>query len=86
MVSELHMSRNQAINSTIIVGNELFGQQWRKYDKDDEITLDTVPNKKRNREVGKCYKQPRLHHQKLPGYQISSRSLCGWCDFGCPPY
>ena len=54
MVSELHMSRNQAINSTIIVGNELFGRQWRKYDEDDEITLDTVPNKKRNREVGKA--------------------------------
>ena len=36
------------------MGNELFGRQWKKYDEDDKITLDTVPNKKRNREVGKA--------------------------------
>lgn len=55
MVSELHMSQAQAIGSTIIVAKEMFGLSWRSFDEDDkEITLDTVPDKKRNREVGKA--------------------------------
>lgn len=55
MVSELHMSRDQAIGSTIIVAKELFNIEWLKFEEDtDKITLDTVPHKKRNIEVGKA--------------------------------
>ena len=54
-VSELHMSKEQAIGSTIIVAKELFGVQWKKSNEDeDKVDLDTVPDKKRIREVGKA--------------------------------
>ena len=55
MVSELHMSRDQAIGSTIIVAKELFNIEWLRFEEDaNKITLDTVPHKKRNIEVGKA--------------------------------
>ena len=54
-VSELHMSKEQAIGSTIIVAKELFGLKWKRFDEDeDKVDLDTVPDKKCIREVGKA--------------------------------
>ena len=49
------MSQDQAIGSVIIVAKEMFGLKWKKFDEDQkQITIDTVPDKKRNREVGKA--------------------------------
>ena len=55
MISELHMSGDQAVGSTKIIAKELFNLDWKTFDDDkEEITLDTMPDKKRNREVGKA--------------------------------
>ena len=49
------MSGDQAVGSTKIIAKELFNLDWKTFDDDkEEITLDTMPDKKRNREVGKA--------------------------------
>lgn len=54
-ISELHMSKEQAIGSTIIIAKELFNLKWKKFDDDeDTIDLDTVPDKKQIRTMGKA--------------------------------
>ena len=54
-VSKLHMSKEQAIGLTIIVAKKLFGVKWKRSNEDeDKVDLDTLPDKKRIREVGKA--------------------------------
>lgn len=54
-ISELHMSKEQAVGSTIIIAKELFNLKWKRFDDDDStIDLDTVPDKKSIRETGKA--------------------------------
>ena len=48
------MSKEQAIGLTLIVAKELFGLKWKRfYEDEDKVDLDTVPDKKCIREVGK---------------------------------
>ena len=61
-ISELHMSKEQAIGSTIIIAKELFNVIWKRFDDDEEqVDLDTVPDRKRIREVGKAREALALH-------------------------
>ena len=42
MGSELHMSRNQAVGSVLIVGKEMFGRNWKGFSDDSEkVDMDT---------------------------------------------
>ena len=61
-ISELHMSKEQAIGSTIIIAKELFNIIWKRFDDDKEkVDLDTVPDKRRIREVGRAREALALH-------------------------
>ena len=52
-ISELHMSKEQSIGSTIIVARELFNLCWKTSEEDDSVVdLDTVPDKSAIRKMG----------------------------------
>ena len=55
LISVEHMSQEQAISAVIRVGNNMFGMKWKKFDEEDEITIDTVPDKKMNRKMSKVF-------------------------------
>ena len=53
-ISELHMSKEQSIGSTIIFAKELFNLRWKTSEEDDcVVDLDSVPDKS-NQKDGKC--------------------------------
>jgi hypothetical protein len=43
-----HLSDNQSAADVVIVGQKMFGLDWRLHSQGEEITLDTAPHKKRN--------------------------------------
>ena len=52
-ISELHMSKEQSIGSTIIFAKELFNLRWKTSEEDDcVVDLDTVPDKRAIRKMG----------------------------------
>ena len=54
-ISELHMSKEQAIGSTIIIAKELFNLTWKSFDEDEgTIDLDTLPDTKNIIEMGRA--------------------------------
>ena len=54
-ISELHMSKEQAIGSTLIIAKELFNVKWKRLeDGSTVIDMDTVPDKKNIREMGRA--------------------------------
>ena len=54
-ISELHMSKEQAIGSTMIIAKELFNVRWKRLeDGSTAIDMDTVPDKKNIREMGRA--------------------------------
>ena len=55
LISVEHMSQEQAISAVIRVGSSMFGMKWKKFDEEDEITIDTVPDKKMNRKMSKVF-------------------------------
>ena len=49
------MSKEQAIGSTIIIAKELFNVKWKRLEEGSEyIDMDTIPDKKNIREMGKA--------------------------------
>ena len=48
------MSLEQAISAVITVGKRMFSLDWRRFEEGEEITIDTVPDKKMNRKMGKA--------------------------------
>ena len=53
-MSVYHMSYEQAISAVITVGKRMFNLDWKRFDEGDEITIDTVPEKRMNRKMGKA--------------------------------
>ena len=54
LISLYHMSYEQAISAVVTVGRRMFDLDWKKFEEGDEITIDTVPDKKMNRKMGKA--------------------------------
>ena len=46
------MSYEQAISAVVTVGRRMFDLDWKKFEEGDEITIDTVPDKKNEPEDG----------------------------------
>ena len=53
-MSEYHMSYDQAISALVTVGKRMFGLDWRMFEEGDTITIDTMPEKRMNRKMGKA--------------------------------
>ena len=49
-----HMSQNQAEAAVVETANKMFGRNWKYHDEEAEIDVDTLPDKKNARRVGKC--------------------------------
>ena len=49
-----HMSQNQAEVAVVETANKVFGQNWKYHDEGAELDVDTHPDKKNARRVGKC--------------------------------
>ena len=55
MISELHMSKSQAVGASIIIAKEMFNLTWKTSDEDENvIDLDTVPHNFCLRKEGKA--------------------------------
>ena len=54
LISVYHMSYEQAISAVVTVGRRMFGLDWRRFEEGEEITIDTVPDRKMNRKMGKA--------------------------------
>ena len=52
LISLYHMSYEQAIAAVVTLGRRMFDLDWKKFEEGDEITIDTVPDKKINRKMG----------------------------------
>ena len=48
-----HMSEWQAESAVIVVGNKMFGRNWKAHDEPEIIDLDTLPESKSIRDAGK---------------------------------
>ena len=49
------MSKEQSVGATCIIAKELFNIEWKKFDQDETaVDLDTMPDTKRIREMGKA--------------------------------
>ena len=62
LMSVYHMSLEQAISAVITVGKRMFSLDWRRFEEGEEITIDTVPDKKMNRKMGKALEAFTLSH------------------------
>ena len=49
-----HMSQNQAEVAVVETANKVFGRNWKYHDEGAELDVDTHPDKKNARRVGKC--------------------------------
>ena len=47
------MSEWQAESAVIVVGNKMFGRNWKAHDEPEIIDLDTLPESKSIRDAGK---------------------------------
>ena len=54
LMSVYHMSYEQAIAAIVTVGKKMFGLPWKRFEEGEEITIDTVPDKKMNRKMGRA--------------------------------
>ena len=54
LMSVYHLSMEQAISAVITVGKRMFGLEWKRFEEGEEITINTVPDKKMNRKMGKA--------------------------------
>ena len=54
LMSVNHMSFEQAISVVVTVGRRMFGLAWKWFEEGEEITVDTVPDKRMNRKMGKA--------------------------------
>ena len=54
LISTYHMSINQATAAVVEVGNYMFGRKWKFHTEEEDITLDTVPDRATSRRVGKA--------------------------------
>ena len=48
------MSQNQAEAAVVETANKMFGRNWKYHDEGAEIDVDTLPDKKNARSIGKC--------------------------------
>ncbi|KAL5488604.1 hypothetical protein EMCRGX_G017573 [Ephydatia muelleri] len=55
-----HMSQNQAEAAVVETANKMFGRNWKYHDEEAEIDVDTLPDKKNARRVGKCIEATAL--------------------------
>ena len=54
LMSKYHMSYEQAVAAVVTVGRLMFGLDWERFEEADQITLNTVPDKRMNRKMGKA--------------------------------
>ena len=54
LMSVNHMSYEQAISAVVTVGRRMFGLAWKRFEEGEEITVNTVPDKRMNRKMGRA--------------------------------
>ena len=54
MISKFHMSYDQAVGAVVTVGRIMFGLDWSRFEDGEEITVNTVPDKRMNRRMAKA--------------------------------
>ena len=71
LISTYHCSYEQAISAVVEVGRTMFGLDWKFFDDDDVVTVDTVPHKVTNRRVGRALEAFTLSQlvEKIMGYE-----------------
>ena len=60
MISKYHMSYDQAVAAVVTVGRVMFGLDWKRFEEGDEITVNTVPDKRMNRKMAKALEASTL--------------------------
>ena len=60
MISKYHMSYDQAVAAVVTVGRIMFGLDWKLFEEGDEITVNTVPDKRMNRRMAKALEASTL--------------------------
>ena len=54
LMSKYHMSYEQGVGAVVTVGRLMFGLDWERFEEAEQISLNTVPDKKMNRKMGKA--------------------------------
>ena len=54
LMSKYHMSYEQGVAGVVVVGRKMFGLDWKRFEEGEEITVNTVPDKKMNRKMGRA--------------------------------
>lgn len=60
LISKYHTSYEQAVAAVVTVGRLMFGLEWERFEEAEEITLNTVPDKKMNKKMGKAFEASTL--------------------------
>ena len=71
LISTYHCSYEQAISAVVVVGRTMFGLDWKFFDEEGVVTVDTVPHKVTNRRVGRALEAFTLSQLvvKIMGYE-----------------